>query len=108
MENEKKPQLEIEIRPETLKGSYCNLVIVGHSKGEFILDFATRMPLMSKAEISNRIIMSPENCKNLLNALLDNISKYEAKFGPINLAKPAEPKGTTLNIADITPNGTKS
>lgn len=108
MDNEKKQQIDIEVRPEVLRGSYSNLAIVGHSKGEFIIDFATRLPLMSKAEITNRIIMTPENCKNLLNVLYDNISKYEAKFGPINTPKPAEPKGATLNLADITPNGTKS
>ena len=40
--------------------------------------------------------------------LYDNISKNEAQFGPIELGAP-EPKGATLNLADIAlNNGTKS
>ena len=107
MDNEKKQQLSIEIRPDVARGSYSNLVIVAHSRSEFILDFATRMPGMAKVEISNRIVMAPEHCKRLLNVLYDNIAKYEAQFGPIDLGG-SEPKGATFNLADITPNGTKS
>ena len=107
MDNEKKQQLSIEIRPDVARGSYSNLVIVAHSRSEFILDFVTRMPGMSKVEVSNRIVMAPEHCKRLLNVLYDNIAKYEAQFGPIDLGG-SEPKGATFNLADITPNGTKS
>ena len=69
MDNEKKQQLSIEIRPDVARGSYSNLVIVAHSRSEFILDFVTRMPGMSKVEVSNRIVMAPEHCKRLLNVL---------------------------------------
>lgn len=106
MENDKK-QLSIEIKPEVAGGIYSNLVLVGHSKSEFVLDFATRLPAMPKAMVNSRIVMAPEQCKRLLNALYDNISKYEAQFGPIDLGSPA-PKGATLNLADIATNGTKS
>ena len=107
MENEKKQQLSIEIKPDVARGIYSNLVIVAHSRSEFILDFVTRMPAMQKAEVGSRIVMAPEHCKRLLNVLYDNITKYEAQFGPIDLGGP-EPKGATLNLADIMPNGTKS
>ncbi len=107
MENDKK-QLSIEIKPDVASGTYSNLVIVGHSKTEFVLDFATRLPAMPKATVNSRIVMAPEQCKRLLNVLYDNISKYETQFGPIELGAP-EPKGATLNLADIAlNNGTKS
>lgn len=108
MDNENtQQQLSIEIKPEVAKGSYSNLVIVTHSRSEFILDFATKLPAMTKAQVESRIVMAPEHCKRLLNVLYDNISKYEARFGPIELGRP-EPKGATINLADIAPNGTKS
>lgn len=107
MENDKKQQLSIEIKPEVANGTYSNLVIVGHSRSEFVLDFATRLPAMPKAMVNSRIVMVPEHCKRLLNVLYDNIAKYEAQFGPIELGNP-EPKGATFNLADLASNGTKS
>ena len=85
MENEKKQQLSIEIKPDVARGTYSNLVIVAHSRSEFILDFVTRMPAMQKAEVGSRIVMAPEHCKRLLNVLYDNITKYERTFGEIDL-----------------------
>ena len=37
--------------------------------------------------------MTPEHAKRLMNALVDNINKYEAHFGPIQLDNQG-PKGT--------------
>ena len=48
----------------------------------------------------------PENCKRLLNALADNIRKYEAVHGTIELAEAEQPR--TINLADIPTSGTKS
>lgn len=104
MENENN-QINLELKPEVAKGSYSNLAIISHSHSEFIIDFATVLPGLPKPEITNRILMTPEHCKRLLNALADNISKYERQFGPISLGETA--KGT-FNLADFNPNGTKS
>lgn len=82
---EDKKQLSLELKPEVAKGSYSNLAIITHSKSEFIIDFATMLPGLAKPEISNRMIMTPEHAKRLLNALADNIGKYEAQFGGIDL-----------------------
>lgn len=104
MENEKN-QINLELKPEVAKGNYSNLAIISHSHSEFIIDFATVLPGLPKPEISNRIVMTPEHCKRLLNALADNISKYESQFGQISLGE--APKGT-FNLADFNPNGAKS
>lgn len=102
-----KNQISLELKPDVAKGSYSNLAIITHSHSEFIIDFAEMLPGLPKPEISNRIIMTPEHAKRLLNALIDNIGKYEAQFGTIQMGQ-AEPKGT-FNIADFNPgNGTKS
>lgn len=106
--NENKPQgLNLDLKPEVAKGSYSNLAIITHSHSEFILDFATMLPGLRKPEIGNRIIMTPEHCKRLLNALQENIGRYENQFGPISLGGAQEQKGT-FNFGDFQPNGTKS
>ena len=106
--NENKPQgLNLDLKPEVAKGSYSNLAIITHSHSEFIIDFATMLPGLRKPEIGNRIIMTPEHCKRLLNALQENIGRYENQFGTISLGGAAEQKGT-FNLGDFQPNGTKS
>lgn len=78
-------QLSIEIKPEVASGSYSNLAIITHSQSEFIIDFASMLPGIPKPTVHNRIIMTPEHAKRLFLALQDNIVKYEANNGEINL-----------------------
>ena len=85
MENERK--LDIELATEIAKGSYANHAIISHSHSEFIIDFATMLPGLQKAAVSNRIIMTPEHAKRLMLALQDNIQKYESQFGQINFGR---------------------
>ena len=102
---ENNKQLQLELKPEVAKGQYSNLAIISHSHSEFVIDFATMLPGLPKPEIGSRILMTPEHAKRLLNALTDNIGKYESQFGKIEL--PGSPKAT-FNLADFNPNGTKS
>ncbi len=99
-------QMKIEIRPEIAAGSYSNLAIITHSRSEFIIDFAHNLPGIPSAQVSNRIVMTPEHAKRLMNAIVDNVGKYEAQFGRIEL--PEAPRAT-FNLADFAPKGgTKS
>ena len=102
-----KKQLNLDLKPEVAQGTYSNLAIISHSRSEFIIDFAAMLPGLQKPEVRSRILMTPEHCKRLLNALNDNISRYEAQFGPIDLGTAPEQKGT-FNLGDFAPNGTKS
>ncbi len=83
MEKENKNQLQIQLRPETADGKYSNLAMIGHGPNEFLIDFIFAAPGMPQAPVVSRVIMSPENAKQLLFALSDNIKKYEANFGEI-------------------------
>ncbi len=111
MENEKN-QISLELKPEIARGTYSNLAIITHSHSEFIIDFAKMLPGMPKPDICDRIIMTPEHAKRLLGALMDNVSKYENNFGPIDMGnRPAGgQKEATFNLGDFAPfnNGTKS
>ena len=83
MENQNKQQLQIQLRPEIADGRYSNLAMIGHSPNEFMIDFIYTAPGMPQAPVVSRIIMSPENAKQLMLALADNVKKYEAQFGEI-------------------------
>ena len=71
--------------PPDLDVEYANLVRIAHSPSELVFDFAHLFPGGGQAQISSRIIMSPLGAKLFQRALTENLAKYEAAFGPINL-----------------------
>ena len=91
------PKLDINLSEDIAQGIYSNLAIITHSNAEFILDFVAMMPGVPKANVRSRIVMTPQNIKRLLNALADNIKKYEEKNGVI--------KETAIEIPIIDNNG---
>jgi len=78
-------EIQIELNETVAEGVYANLVIVSHSDAEFIFDFARFLPGKPKAKVHSRVIMNPKNAKLFLNALNDNIKKYESRFGDIKI-----------------------
>ena len=85
--NNNPQDLKLDMAPDVAKGTYSNLAIISHSPTEMILDFAQILPGTPNANVRNRIIMNPIHAKRLLNALADNIQKYERNFGPIEEPK---------------------
>lgn len=82
-EQQPENQLNIELGEEVAEGTYANLAIITHSHSEFVVDFIRVMPNVPKAKVQSRIIMTPQHAKRLLNALRDNITKFENNFGAI-------------------------
>jgi len=91
MAEQEKKQLSIEIDEITAQGLYSNLAMITHSEQEFILDFLFLSPQQPKAKVRARVITSPKHAKRLLAALIDNMKKYESRFGPIAKDQPAPP-----------------
>ena len=81
-------EIKIELPPEMAGGTYSNFTIISHGPQEFFLDFIAMAPNMPQAKVQSRIIMTPENAKNLLHALADNVRKYEEIFGEITHRTP--------------------
>ncbi|TNE70664.1 DUF3467 domain-containing protein [bacterium] len=77
-------QLEIELTEQEANGTYANLAMITHSPSEFVLDFIAVMPGVPKARVVKRMILTPDHAKRLMNALQDNVRKFEDQFGPIN------------------------
>lgn len=94
---QKKNEIKIELTPEVANGHYANLAVISHSAGEFFLDFIAVAPNMPQAKVQSRIIMTPENVKNLLFALRDNVQKYETTFGEIERKMPKNNQGNNGN-----------
>lgn len=88
MDNKPKQELKIELSPEVASGQYSNLAVISHGANEFFLDFITVAPNMPQAKVLSRIVMAPENAKNLLSALNENVQRYEATFGKIERKLP--------------------
>jgi hypothetical protein len=76
-------QLNIELPEDMAEGVYANLAMIAHSNSEFVLDFIRMMPGVPKARVKARVVLTPEHAKRLLQALNDNIVKYEEAFGAI-------------------------
>lgn len=89
--------LDIDMPDGLAEGTYSNLAVITHNSAEFIVDFVQMMPGVDKAKVKSRIIMAPENAKRLLLALVDNIGKYERKYGEIPiLDNEAAPKSAPV------------
>lgn len=82
-QDDKKPQINIELSEKTAEGVYANLAMIAHSSSEFVVDFIRLMPGVQKAKVKSRVVITPEHAKRLLKALQENIDKYEKTFGPI-------------------------
>jgi len=78
------PGPKINIREGT-EPVYANLARISHSPTEFIIDFGHMLPGETAANINSRIVMTPFSAKLLLRAITENLARYEAAFGVINV-----------------------
>lgn len=78
-------QIQIELDPVTANGVFVNSALVNHTETEFTLDLLYIQPQAPKATVRARAITTPKHMKRLLHAIQDNLAKYEARFGPVDL-----------------------
>lgn len=77
-------QLNVELTEEMAEGEYVNLAMIAHSQSEFVIDFIKMMPGIPKAKVKSRVILTPDHVYRLMNALKENIQKYEEVYGAIS------------------------
>ena len=70
-------------KQERIRTVYSNIVRIGHSPYEFMLDFGQFQPEGKRAFMDVRIITSPQHAKAILRALKDNIARFEERYGKI-------------------------
>ena len=92
-DNPKNPeiQLQIQLDDDVANGQYINMALVNHTETEFTIDFIYVQPQQPKAKVRARIITNPKHMKRLLMAMQDNLVKFEAKFGTIELIETPTP-----------------
>jgi hypothetical protein len=92
-DNQQPVNINIELGEKEAEGIYSNLAIISHSPAEFIVDFTRLLPGVPKARVHARIVMTPQHAKLLLHALHDNLTRYEAQYGEINVDAQMMPTG---------------
>ena len=86
--NPKGVQLQIKVDDDVAQGIYANMAMVHHTDAEFTLDFVYVQPQAPQAKVRSRVVTSPRHLKRLIGALQDNLAKYEAKFGTVDMSSP--------------------
>ncbi len=84
-------QLQIQLDDAVANGQYANMALVNHTETEFTLDFIYVQPQQPRAKVLSRIITNPKHMKRLMLAIQDNLAKYEAKFGAVEVTDPGTP-----------------
>ena len=89
MPNEKNPeggqQIQIITGDEMSRGRYSNSMAVSHTAEEFIIEWLLNSP--SGTHLVSRIIVSPGHMKRVIEALSDNLKKFENNFGTVTVAE---------------------
>ena len=83
-------QLQIELGEKEAEGIYSNLAIITHSPAEFILDFTRVTPGVPRARVHARIIMTPQHFKLLMNAMNENMDRFEQQYGEVRTENQGE------------------
>jgi hypothetical protein len=79
-------QMQIKADEKELQGLYSNLMMIHHSVEEFTLNFVYIFPNGTQGKLLSSVIVSPGHAKRIWRALGENLSRFEAQFGPIKEA----------------------
>jgi Protein of unknown function (DUF3467) len=87
-------QMQIKADEKELQGLYSNLMMIHHSVEEFTLNFVYIFPNGTQGKLLSSVIVSPGHAKRIWRALGENLSRFEAQFGPIKEAPETGPPPT--------------
>jgi hypothetical protein len=74
-------EIQITTGDEMSRGRYSNNMAVSHSSEEFIIEWLLNSP--SGTHLVSRIIVSPGHLKRIIEALSENLARYESRFGSV-------------------------
>ena len=90
-----------EIPPVVPPAAFCNVAQISHTNHEFFLEFGQFSPQADatgkarpivQVQLVARLAMTPQHAKDLLRALEENLSRYEAMHGAI-VSRPMKTPG---------------
>jgi hypothetical protein len=78
MSNQNQP-LQVNARPEELKGAYANIVSVTSQERDVVIDFLahTRVGDQSQAQLASRIFLNHFTAKELAEVILKTLAEWE-------------------------------
>jgi hypothetical protein len=79
MSNQQKQ--EIKIADNIPGAEYANAMQVNHSKDEFQIMFLSIMGMSGR--VTGKVMTNPGHFKRMVNAMNENLKKYEDQFGEI-------------------------
>jgi hypothetical protein len=71
--------------PQDPSATYSNTVMISHNKSEVFFDFIQIVPHDPRPRVQRRIVMSPVHAKMFMQALQENMKRFEAQFGEVEL-----------------------
>jgi hypothetical protein len=77
-------QIKIQVPPD-MEALYSNQVLIAHTPSELVFNFAQMLPGTKGPKVKAQIMMSPLGAKLFYRALGENLNKFEANFGEINI-----------------------
>jgi len=80
-------QVNVNIDQDKIEAKYSDQALISHNPFGFTFDFAQQIPQMHILKILARVAMSPQHAKAFMEALMENVKKYEEKFGEVELTK---------------------
>src|SRR6201993_415759 len=90
-------QMQIKADEKELQGLYSNLMMIHHNVEEFTLNFVYIFPNGTQGKLLSSVIVSPGHAKRIWRALGENLSRFEAAYGPIKEG----PEGAPVPGANI-------
>ncbi|MEK7222549.1 MAG: DUF3467 domain-containing protein [Nitrospirota bacterium] len=87
---------KLQVVDGVLGGAYSNAMAVMHTRDEFIMDFLTNFPPVSK--VTSRVVVNPTHLRRIISVLGDNLSQYEDRFGKIDDGSPPTEPRAMFNL----------
>ena len=81
---EESQPIQIQTADEISRGRYSNTMLVAHGPEEFIMDWLLHSP--NGPHLVSRIVVTPGHMKRIVQALQENLDRYEENYGQIRMA----------------------
>jgi hypothetical protein len=91
MAEQQAAQVQIKVDEKDVVGHFSNLVMIHHNPEEFTMHFIYVFTDGTQGKLVASAIVTPGHAKRLWRALGENISRFEAQFGPIKESPSATP-----------------
>ncbi len=92
-------QVSARVTEKVSSGVFSSGALLLNGQNEFILDFLQRM--VQPQRVVARVVMSPPSLLSFCNALEENLSMYQAKFGTPLQLPPPPPGSVPLPIEEL-------